>query len=345
MRWILAIILTIVALLGGAFAYLYSDFQQFLQQPLAVSADDETLLIPHGSSYPAIVKQLAARGYTQPGWHWRVLGRLRREQGRAQYQAGEYQFNPGATPNQVLDQLVDGDVVHRSFTIIEGWTAAHMRQALAEIPAIQRVTADWDDARLAQELGIEAQNADANVLEGWFLPASYDYHRGHTDLELLQRAHKAMQQALDKVWQEREEGLPYQTPYELLTMASIVEKETGKASERPEVAGVFVRRLHKGMRLQTDPTIIYGLGAAFDGNLKRVHLRTDGPYNTYTRFGLPPSPIALLGVAALQAAAHPATGDSLYFVATGDGGHVFSKTLAEHERNVDRYQRRRKSRK
>lgn len=342
MRWILAIILIVVAV-GGTAAYLYTDFQNFMQRPLAISADDETLLIPHGSSYSAMVRQLAERNYTQLSWHWRVLGKLRQEQGRAQYQAGEYQLNVGATPNQVLDQIVDGDVVHRSFTIIEGWTAARMRQELAEVPAILRVTADWDDARLAAELGISAQHPDANILEGWFLPASYDYHRGHSDLDVLKRAHAAMQTALDSAWSAREEGLPYQNPYELLTMASIVEKETGKASERPEVAGVFVRRLHKGMRLQTDPTIIYGLGAAFDGNLKRIHLRTDGPYNTYTRFGLPPSPIALLGEAALTAAAHPAEGESLYFVATGDGGHVFSKTLAEHERNVDRYQRRRKS--
>lgn len=337
--WLFLFTLLVV---GSAAGYLYREYQSFLQQPLTIPDSGVEVLISKGSAYPSIIRQLEAAGMTRSSWHWRLLGRLRSDSPEGRYQAGEYRFLPGLNPSQVLDRIAAGDVVHYSFTIIEGWTVRQMRLALAELPRLERVTGNWSEAELADALGIVTQHPDANILEGWFLPASYDYHRGHTDLDILRRAHRAMQQALEQSWQQRAGDLPYQNPYELLTMASIVEKETGLPDERDQVAGVFVRRLHKGMRLQTDPTIIYGLGAAFDGNLKRIHLRTDGPYNSYTRHGLPPSPIALPGVEALEAAAHPADGTALYFVATGDGGHVFSSTLAEHERNVDRYQRKRK---
>lgn len=333
-------------------AWLYQDFNRFRSQALNIPAAGLELYIAHGSSYTAIVRQLAENDVTEASWHWRLLGRLRRDQGRDGYQAGEYRFASGLVPDTLLDQLASGDVVHYAFSMIEGWTVSQMRKKLAEMPRLEHVTIDWSDQQLAEALGITALSDDSNqpvakvednILEGWFLPASYDYHLGHTDLDILKRAHTAMRNALEEIWAERDESLPYARPYDLLTMASIVEKETGLPEERPAVAGVFVRRLRKGMRLQTDPTIIYGLGSSFDGNLKRIHLRTDGPYNTYTRHGLPPTPIALVGVAALKAAAHPEPGKALYFVATGDGGHVFSNTLNEHERNVDRYQRRRRS--
>ena len=183
-------------------------------------------------------------------------------------------------------------------------------------------------------LGFEGQHP-----EGRFLPETYVYQRGDSDLDVLRRAHKAMAQALEQAWQGRAEGLPLDSPYELLTLASIIEKETGLAAERPKIAGVFVRRLKLGMRLQTDPTVIYGLGSAYDGNIRKVDLTTDTPYNTYTRSGLTPSPIAMPGRAALEAAAHPAEGDALYFVAIGDGsgGHVFSATYAQHQVAVAGY--------
>ena len=343
MRWLLRLF-TLLLITGVAAAvWLYRDYQNFLETPLRIAEPGITLVIEPGTSYPAMVGQLATAGLTTKNWHWRVLGRLRQGTALGSYQAGEYFFASGSLPGQVLDRIAVGDVVRYSYTVVEGWSVRQLRQTLAELPRLQRLTTDWSDAQLAAELGLPAGEEITNPLEGWFLPATYDYHYGHSDLDLLQRAHRAMREALDQAWAGRADNLPYDNPYDLLTMASIVEKETGLPDERDQVAGVFVRRLHKGMRLQTDPTIIYGLGAAFDGNLRRVHLRTDGPYNTYTRHGLPPSPIALPGREALAAAAHPAAGDALFFVATGNGGHAFSATLAEHERNVDRYQRRRAS--
>ncbi|GAB4198354.1 MAG: endolytic transglycosylase MltG [Wenzhouxiangellaceae bacterium] len=337
MRWLIGLLLVIMLMAAAVGAWGYREYQQFLQQPLTIAEEAPVISISPGSSYTAIVNQLRAAGMTDASWQWRLLGRLR----QGTYQAGEYRLRSGQTPVQVLDQIAAGAVVHYYFTIIEGWTVAQLRQQLAELPKLTMIARDWSDERLADELGIEAHNADGNRLEGWFLPASYDYHLGHSDLDLLQRAHQAMTQALAQAWQQRQPELPLTSPYELLTLASIVEKETGVPDERSAIAGVFIRRLKQGMRLQTDPTIIYGLGAAFDGNLRRVHLRTDNPYNTYTRHGLPPSPIALPGSDALLAAGQPAAGEALFFVATGNGGHAFSATLAEHERNVDRYQRKR----
>jgi UPF0755 protein len=211
--------------------------------------------------------------------------------------------------------------------------------ALKQDPVITHTLQAPDARQLMLELELDKAHA-----EGWFFPDTYHFVRGTTDKDLLQRAYASMRSQLEEQWQQREEGLPYRRPYEALIMASIIEKETGIPEEREQIAGVFVRRLQKGMRLQTDPTVIYGIGESYDGNIRLRDLRTDTPYNTYTRSGLPPTPIAMPGLAAIRAALHPAAGDSLYFVASGGGAHVFSSTLEQHNEAVIKYQLKGKSR-
>jgi UPF0755 protein len=231
----------------------------------------------------------------------------------------------------------DGKVLSYRFTIVEGWNVRQLRAALAKARPLKQETADLDDATLMKTLGHPGQHP-----EGRFLPETYAYTRNDSDLDLLRRAHAALDKALDAAWQSRVADLPLASKDEALVLASIVEKETGIASERPQIAGLFLRRLKLGMRLQTDPTVIYGMGSRYAGNLRKSDLLADTPYNTYTRDGLPPTPIAMVGADALQAVTHPADGDALYFVAVGDGSgkHVFSKTLAEHEAAVREYIRR-----
>ncbi len=235
----------------------------------------------------------------------------------------------------MLDRIVAGRVIQYPLTIVEGWTFRQLRQALAAHPQLTQTLAGLSDAEIMARLGRPGAHP-----EGWFLPDTYHFPKGFTDEAFLRRALTAMEQRLTQVWERRAPDTPLNDPYQALVLASIIEKETGVAAERAEIAGVFARRLRLGMRLQTDPTVIYGLGEAFDGNLRRRDLEADTPYNTYTRPGLPPTPIALPGLAALEAAAQPAAGDALYFVADGQGGHVFSRTLEEHHRAVRRYQQR-----
>lgn len=255
-----------------------------------------------------------------------------------QIQAGQYQLDASLSPVQLLDKLVDGDVEFRQLQVIEGSRYADMLEILRSHSAVAQTLTDWSDEALQQALGLPPEMA----LEGWFYPDTMLFAEGTTDVSLLKAGYARMQEVLASEWQQKGENLPYETAYEALIMASIVEKETGRASERAEIAGVFVRRLHKRMRLQTDPTVIYGLGPDFDGNIRHRHLREDTPYNTYTRAGLPPSPIALPGRAAIHAALHPADGETLFFVAKGDGSHHFSKTLEEHEKAVREYQLKRR---
>lgn len=248
-------------------------------------------------------------------------------------QAGEYHIPPGMLPNELLDMLVAGKVVQYSFTLVEGWNTRQLLAALKQNPDITHTLKTEDARQLMQELGLDKQHA-----EGWFFPDTYHFVRDTSDKALLKRASAAMRTQLDEQWQQRDSGLPYENVYQALIMASIIEKETGVAEERQKISGVFVRRLQKGMRLQTDPTVIYGIGESYDGNIRRKDLRTDTPYNTYTRGGLPPTPIAMPGLAAIHAALHPADGDSLYFVASGGGAHVFSSTLEQHNEAVIKYQ-------
>jgi UPF0755 protein len=243
--------------------------------------------------------------------------------------AGEYRLEPGMTPPDLLGKLARGEVIQYRFTIVEGWTLQQLLAALATDPLL-------GEAMPAAEsrAWLEALVPDHANPEGWFLPETYLYTRGDSYLDVLRRSYQAMRNALDHAWGARVADHPAATPYELLVLASIIEKETALDEERGDVSGVFVRRLQKGIRLQTDPTVIYGLGAGFDGDIRNRDLTTDSPYNTYMRPGLPPTPIALPGRASLLAAARPAPGDALYFVADGSGGHTFSATLEEHQKAV-----------
>ena len=325
--------------LGAAFvaaalgvAWLVADVQRFMETPMNVPAEGYVLLVERGETLTGVADRLAADSVlARPRY---LAGYARWHERDRRIQAGEYRLAPRATPARLLDMMERGEVVRHRVRLIEGWS---WRRALTEVQShpLVRTTIE-NPAEVARILDLPTPDP-----EGWFLPATYDFRRGSTDVDLLEKAHRAMRERLDAVWPERSADLPYRSPYEALILASIVEKETAVPEERPRVAGVFVRRLDRGMRLQADPTVIYGLGEQFDGNLTRRDLRRDSPYNTYRRAGLPPTPIALPGAAALDAALHPADGGELYFVATGEGRHVFSETFAEHRKAVDAWQRRR----
>ena len=324
------LVLAGLALLGAVAAY--GVLQRWLDAPLTLSAATLGLDIPKGQSLAATARDLAARGVLEhPRWlqfYARLTG------ADASIKAGEYAIPAGTTPRGLLALLESGAVVQHAVTIVEGWTFRDLRRALESEPHLDNILAAKDEAAVMAAVGEAGTPA-----EGLFFPDTYLFGKGTTDLEILRQARERMRRELDAAWAARAEGLPVTTPYEALILASIVEKETALASERPRIAGVFTERLRIGMRLQTDPTVIYGLGTRYDGNLRRADLERDGPYNTYTRAGLPPTPIALPGAAALRAAVNPDERDELYFVATGlpDGSHEFSRTLAEHEAAVRRY--------
>jgi UPF0755 protein len=327
-KWLLLIVL--LAAVVGAIAW--HDFRKFATTPLPISSD-AYILVESGDSLRGIVGELAAQGLTEAwrrpwwhalAWHLDLAHRL---------QVGEYALEPGLTPQALLEKLASGRVIQRNFTIVEGWTFAQLRQSLARVDTIAQTLGDQSDDMVMTRLGAEGQHP-----EGWFLPETYAYTRGSSDLDLLRRAHDAMKTELDRVWTARKPATTVTDPYQALILASIIEKETAVPTERKRIAGVFSRRLKIGMRLQTDPTVIYGLGSGFDGNLRRRDLDTDTPYNTYTRAGLPPGPIALPGIASLEAAVDPADGNELYFVARGDGSHEFSATYNAHLNAVRRYQ-------
>jgi UPF0755 protein len=325
------ITLTVVvclSLLAGAGLWVNA----YLSEPLRLSGDAYRLDVIKGSSLRSVALALADDGLLRHPGIFALIGRI---SGKAErIQAGEYALTPVTTPASLLDQMVDGRVKLYSLTVVEGWTVSDLLDTLRRHPALE------------QTLDIEAPIDLVDLLdlnyahpEGVFFPDTYKFPRGTTDAELLRRAYDLMQTHLARAWENRQPDLILTNPYEALIMASIVERESALESERPEIAGVFLRRLEKNMRLQTDPTVIYGLGSSFDGNLTRDHLKTDGPYNTYKRRGLPPTPIALPSESALAAAVNPSAGDSLYFVATGhsDGSHYFTATLDEHNAAVARY--------
>jgi UPF0755 protein len=304
----------------------WQRYRTFLDAPLAIPPEGAVFVLEAGSTGADIVEQLAAAGLTAPGWRWRLLMRLEPHL----YRAGEYRLEPGSHPREVLELLASGRVIRYRVTLVEGWTFRQVAALLAANEVLRHRfdltdTEQWPEMLDALDLGHP---------EGWFLPETYLFVRGDSDFDLLRRAHGAMREALAAAWRARRVGSPLASPYELLILASIIEKETAVESERQEIAGVFVRRLERGMRLQTDPTVIYGLGESFDGDIRRRDLEADTPYNTYTRHGLPPTPIAMPGRASLMAAAQPAEGDTLYFVADGNGGHTFSVTLEEHQAAV-----------
>ncbi|RVU46116.1 endolytic transglycosylase MltG [Rubrivivax rivuli] len=305
---------------------------RWLDSPLPLAAPTVELSIEAGTTPRAVAQAWVAAGVqTSPdflfAW-FRLSGEARR------IRAGSYEIETGTTPRQLLAKLVQGDETLEQVRIIEGWTMRQLRTALAQAPHLKPTTAGWSEAQLMQALG-----APGVAAEGRFFPDTYRYSRGVSDLTVLKRAHATLQRRLAETWAQRSPDTPLKSADELLTLASIVEKETGLPSDRGLVAGVFINRLRIGMPLQTDPTVIYGLGEAFDGNLRRRDLETDTPFNTYTRRGLPPTPISMPGLASLRATLNPAPTRALYFVARGDGSSVFSETLADHNRAVNKYQR------
>ncbi len=288
------------------------------------------LRVKPGSSAQRVVRDAVAAGVAEPAWALN-LG-LRLSGLASQIKAGSYEIAPGTTPWALLDKLVSGDQALRSVTLVEGWTFVQWRRALASADHL-----DNSSQALTPEALMAAIGRGGVPPEGRFFPDTYVYPKHGSDLDVWKQAAEAMDKKLAEAWALRQDNLPLKSPQEALILASIVEKETGRDSDRPEVAGVFINRLRIGMRLQTDPTVIYGVGPSFDGRLRRSHLDTDTPYNTYTRAGLPPTPIAMPGWASLKAAVQPANTRALYFVARGDGSSQFSASLSEHNQAVRRY--------
>jgi UPF0755 protein len=304
----------------------------WLHKPLALAEPSVEVSIEPGTPPREVAQAWVRAGVRAPPW---LLYEWFRWSGQARkIRAGSYEIQTGTTPRQLLDKMVRGDEVLETVRLLEGWTLRQFREVLQKAPALKGTTRELSDAQLMAALGEPGMAA-----EGRFFPDTYAYSRGVSDLTVLKRAHAAMQRRLVQAWAERAPDTPLKNMDEALILASIVEKETGVARDRGLVAGVFVNRLRLGMPLQTDPTVIYGLGTAFDGNLRKRDLQTDTPYNTYTRGGLPPTPIAMPSQASLRAAVQPEKTRALYFVARGDGSSVFSETLAEHNRAVNKYQR------
>ena len=328
----LAFRLIAVAIIGACLiaGWFVLELFSFKRNPIHLD-QEQVFVVESGASLNKIAYALQAEGLIEHPRYLTLLGRLHGH--AAKLKAGEYLLKPGMKPLEVLDKIVAGDVVQYSLTVVEGWSFRQMLQAIQAQEKLQHTLTGLTDTQIMQQLGAAGEHP-----EGRFMPETYSFPAGMTDLDFLKRAYSVMQKRLEQEWQQRAAGLPYETPYDALIMASIIEKETAVPSERKQIAGVFVRRLQKNMRLQTDPTVIYGLGEQFDGNLRRNDLLRDTPYNTYTRHGLPPTPIALPSAESIHAALHPAEGDSLYFVAKGDGSHFFSATLEQHINAVRQYQ-------
>ena len=326
------ILSVIMAVLGSAWLF------QYARTSLKLSPQAQEISIQPKSGLKSIANQLVEQQVLGSPWPFVVLAKiLQKEQN---LKAGEYTLNKNITPYQLLLSLNHGKATQGSITFIEGKTFKQMREKIAKNDAIKNTTQELSDAKIMQLIGKGEAHA-----EGLFFPDTFYFDRGTLDTILLKRAYDSMQAKLDQAWNNRAPNLPYKNSYEALIMASIVEKETGKASERPMIAGVFLNRLRIGMRLQTDPTVIYGMGDKYDGNIRRKDLQTDTIYNTYTRSGLPPTPIAMPGLASIEAALHPEQTKALYFVGKGDGSHAFSNSLVEHNRAVAKYQLKQKSKK
>jgi UPF0755 protein len=332
MARILAMLIALALLMVFVTMILYQEFQK---STLNLPTQEYMYTVPAGASLNQLAYDLHNSKIIEYPRFFILLGR--QMDAATRLQAGEYKLAQGLTPKSLLEQFVDGRVIQHELTLIEGHTFSEMLLRIKQDPVITQTLTGETDAVIMEMLGHPDEKP-----EGRFLPDTYYFTRGTTDIEFLDRAYKAMSSQLNAAWESREKGLPFDTPYEALILASIVERETGAAEERPVIAGVFVRRLQKGMLLQTDPTVIYGMGENFDGNLRLRDLRKDTPYNTYTRKGLPPTPISMPGVDALHAVMHPATGKSLYFVAMGEGRHYFSNTLEQHNLAVDKFQRNKK---
>ena len=331
----------LIALVSGclflaiAVALVFWMQREVLEQSLHVEAE-QVLNVPAGSTPNGLLLQLEQQGALRGAFWLRLTWRL---QGYVQpLHTGEYQLEPGMTVAQLLEKWRTGDILQHRVTLVEGWNFQQVRAALARQEKLEQTLGEASNSDIMRELG----QANVNP-EGRFFPDTYNFVRGQSDLDILRQANQRLQQVLAEEWAERADDLPYKNPDEALIMASIIEKETGVAHEREEISGVFNRRLKIGMLLQTDPTVIYGMGDNYTGKITRADLRRPTPYNTYVIAGLPPTPIAMVGREAIYAALHPKAGKSLYFVARGDGSHVFSNTLAEHNKAVREYQIKRRA--
>lgn len=312
-------------------AWGWMEYDDFINTPLNLPAEGLNYDLKPGSSVSLLANDLRAEEIISKPVLLRLYARWHGHASRLK--AGEYHLPAGITPPQLLDILTSARVVQHAFTIIEGWTFKQLMAAVRRQTDLRQTLEGVEDGQVMARLGLDGLHP-----EGRFYPDTYHFPKGTTDAEFLLRAYRRMQDVLADAWAKRDEHLPLNTPDEALILASIIERETGIPEERGKIAGVFIRRLQKGMRLQTDPTVIYGLGEAYDGNIRRRDLMLDTPYNTYLRAGLTPTPIAMPGVEAINAALHPEDGNALYFVATGDGGHYFSATLEEHNEAVRKYQ-------
>jgi len=332
MKYWKTILISIIAVAVIMSALASMAFNRFLDSPAAIDDNGISFEIALGSSFTAVSKNLADKGIISHAawlrWYARYTGDA------SKIHAGQYRLAAGDTPADILHRFVSGQVELYSFTIVEGWNYRELLTAMSASEVIESSIVFEDWPAVLESFGDAHQHP-----EGLFLPETYRFPKYTKDIDVLRQAHELMQQTLDEEWQNRAENLPIASAYETLVLASIIEKETARADERSKISGVFVRRLQNRMRLQTDPTVIYGIGIDYDGNITRKHLRTDTPYNTYTRHGLPPTPIAMPGKAAIHAALHPAPGKDLFFVATGlgDGSHKFSETKAEHDIAVREY--------
>ncbi len=318
-----------MALLGAA-AIAAAGLYEYATHEVPLASAPVPYDLKFGANLRTVARELAAMGVVRQPLLFEILGRLRGD--APNIKAGNYEFESPLSPLALLRKLTRGDATQAAVRFIEGWTFKQVRQALDAHGGLVHDTLGLSEEAVAQKLGI----TDGRV-EGWIFPESYHFVRGSSDLAVLRRAHRLMQKHLDAQWAQRDSTLPLDSPYDALILASLVEKETGKAADRPLVSSVLVNRLRLGMRLQTDPTVIYGMGKDYNGNLRRRDLQADTPWNTYTRAGLPPTPIAMPGLASLQAALQPPSSKLLYFVARGDGSSHFSKTLDEHNAAVNKY--------
>lgn len=322
------IALIAVAIIAGGAAWLW----YYAQTPLKLDTLPLEFNVKPGSSLQSVAEQLTAAGVLAEPWTFIALARALKKS--AQMKAGQYRIDQALTPRQLLDKITRGDVSYSAITFLEGWTFRQMRALLNQNAALKHESEQLSDQEILQRIG-----ATETHPEGLFFPDTYSFDKGSSDLEVLKRAYQRMMSHLNSLWEARAPDLPFQNPYEALVMASIVEKETGHFAERGMIAAVFVNRFKTKMKLQADPTVIYGLGEKFDGNLRRIDLFADHPYNTYYHVGLPPTPIAMPGLDALKAVLNPADSDVLYFVSRGDGTSHFSESLADHNRAVAKYQK------
>lgn len=327
MRRLILILVLALVLITGVFAV---DFYRYISSPVSLDEDVIMFNVSPGATLGKVTRELHEQDIIQSPLYWKVLARISGNANRIK--VGEYRLSSGQTPGDILAVLVAGKTLQYSLTIPEGWTFRQMLEVIWDQPGINKTLGDADFEQIMTKLGDPEGHP-----EGRFLPETYFYTRGTDDIDILRRSHEALEALLAEEWEARADDLPLKTPYEALILASIVEKETGVADERPMIAAVFINRLRKGMRLQTDPTVIYGMGDAYQGNIRKKDLQRDTPYNTYTRKGLTPTPIALPAASSIHAVLHPADTEALYFVASGGGRHHFSNSYEEHRAAVIKY--------